>query len=280
MITTKTMAAAAFVTLVLFASGAHALPVIVPNFAVDPSGPEFTIQAVSATDPNSNNLAGDPILEFAVTSVPDGTDNTLRMTWEQATPDLEAQAGWELVFGTDPDLRNQKITLSINPPGNFVGPLFQGIVSVSVIAVDFGGNVAGGWGFNTDLAGALAVANDPLALGLSSLQSNVMHNVTINIGLAPVAGSATITPLGGFPGPFTGPNFLIGGNNNFANIQKLQFFENGILQAGVNVIPGQPIPGLLNYWNSVAVTPEPSTGLLLGSGLLVLLAVKRRRRPQ
>ena len=191
MIATKTMAAAAFVTLVLFASGAHALPVIVPDFAVDPSGPEFTIQAVSATDPNSNNLAADPILEFGVTSVPDGTANTLRMTWEQATPDLEAQAGWELVFGTDPNLQNQKITLSINPPGGFAGPgpVFVGIISVSVIAVDFGGNVAGGWGFNTDVAGLLGVGNDPLALGLSSLQSNVMQNITIDIGLGPVAGS-------------------------------------------------------------------------------------------
>ena len=102
--------------------------------------------------------------------------------------------------------------------------------------------------------------------------------MTINIGNGPVAGSATITPLGGFPGPFTGPNFLIGGNNNFANIAKLQFFENGILQAGVNVNPGQPVPGLLNYWDSIIVTPEPSTASLLAFGLLALLAAGRRFR--
>ena len=276
----------------LSAAIAHALPVVVTDFAVDPSGAQFTIQPVAVADPGSENLAGLPTLAFGVTSQPDGTLNTMKMTWEQGefTGD-EAQAGWELVFGTDPDIRNQQIILSINPPGGWtnaagvpipspgnpgVGDLFQGIRSVQVRAIDMGGALAGGWGLNTDEALRFGLpVTDLLAASLHSLANNFMQTVTINVGPGPVvAGSATIT--GGPAGALTGPNFLIAGNNNFANIAKLQFFENGILQGGVGVIPGQTGPGLLNYWDHVTVTPEPATlGLLVVSGLAMML---RRRR--
>ncbi|MEE9212169.1 MAG: hypothetical protein V3U29_05900, partial [Phycisphaeraceae bacterium] len=254
---TRTMhlsAAAAYVA--LSAAIAHALPLVVPDFATDPSGAQFTIQPVAKNDPGSNNLAAAPELTFGVTS-PDGTDNTLLMEWEQKPgggQDQEAQAGWELVFGTDPDIRNQQIILSIFPPGGWttaagvpivpgpgnpgIGDLFQGIRDVSVRAIDNVGALAGGWGFNTDedlLFGP--PVNDPLAAGLHSLANNSLQTVTINVGLGPAASSATVT--GGPGGPFIGPNFLIAGNNNFANIARLQFFENGIFQGGVTVVPGQ-----------------------------------------
>ena len=80
------------------ASVAHALPVIIPDFSVDPSGlqinvQQFTIQAVSAGDPGSNNIVDPPSLEFGVTSIPDGTEDTLKMNWEPKVPGEEAQAG-------------------------------------------------------------------------------------------------------------------------------------------------------------------------------------------
>ena len=276
------------------ATFSHALPIFVPNFASDPTGAQFTIQAVSRTDDNSINLpnppSGDPDLTYGILS-PDGTPNTLLMEWEQSSAGEEAQAGWELVFGVDPDIRNLQIILSINPPGGWtdaagtqiaspgnpgIGDLFQGIRSLSVIAVDNVNAVAGGWGFNTDQDLLFPLVNDPTAVGASSLESNAMQTVTINVLLGQAAGSATIT--GGLGGPFTAPNFLIGGNGNFQNIAKLQFFENGILQGGVAVVPGQSLPGLNNYWDHITVTPEPSSVMLLGIGLVGLFGYGRRRR--
>ena len=117
--------------LLMFVSGlAYATPVVVPDFAVDPSGTQFTIQPVALSDPGSINLAGLPSLDYGITSVPDGTEDTLMMSWEQESTG-DAQAGWELVFGEDPSLINQQIILSINPPGGwtdaaglpFPGPL-------------------------------------------------------------------------------------------------------------------------------------------------------------
>jgi hypothetical protein len=56
-----------------------------------------------------------------------------------------------------------------------------------------------------------------------------------------------------------GPNFVIPGSNDFANILSLQFFENGILRGSIPVIPGQTIPRLVNYWEHVTVTaPAPA----------------------
>lgn len=269
---------------------AQALPINVADFSVDPSGPQFTIQPVSASDPGSINLVGDPTLQYGVSSVPDGTPNTMKMSWEQNVSDMEAQAGWELVFGLDPDIRNQQIILSINPPGGWtnaagipipspgnpnppVNDLFQGIRSLQVRAIDNVGALAGGWGFNTDMSLLMPPGNDFLAAGGVSLQNNFMQTVTINVGNGPAAGSAVVA--GGPGGPYIGPNFLVGGNGNFANISKLQFFENGILQGGVQVIPGQLLPGIANYWDHIAVTPEPATGSLLA---LAGLALLRRRR--
>ena len=35
----------------------------------------------------------------------------------------EAQAGWELVFGADPNMVNEIISLDIQPPGGWLGPI-------------------------------------------------------------------------------------------------------------------------------------------------------------
>ena len=275
---------AAVLIVAVVASAAHALPIVVPNFSVDPSGDAFTIQAIAPGAPGSNNIAAAPVLQFGVTSS-DGTPDTLQMNWEPEIAGEEAQAGWELVFGADPNLFNQTISLSINPPGGWSGNVgtssFGGIISVEVRAIDFGGVLAGGWGFNTDMAGLLIVNSDPLASGVPSvLQNNIMHNVVINVGAGPAAGSAAITPFGGMygSGPFTGPNYLIPGNNNFGFIQTLQFFENGILQGGLTVIPGQVTPNLLNYWDHVLITPEPSSFVLLLMGVVGLVMYRRRTR--
>lgn len=190
-----------------------------------------------------------------------------------------------LVWGDDPDIRNTQISLSINPPGGIWGqpPVFVGIMNVAVVAVDIGGLIAGGWGFNTDMVGiAGAPANDLFAAGLISLQNNFMHNVLINVGNGPLAQSATVTPLGApFPGPFIGPNFTVPGqpgNLGFGQIGSLWFFENGILR-GATGIPGQPIPRLVNYWDHVSVLqiPEPTTVVLLGLGALLLIVCGWRR---
>ena len=225
------------------------LPLIIESFpSLDQGGPpglgkQFEINPIDNT-----------ALEFGVESIPDRTPDCLMMAWgpeaDTLNEEWEGAGGWELVFGEDPDLRGGQISLSVNPPGGIdANGAFVGILSISVVAVDMGGNVAGGWGFNTDQMSGI-VGDDPLP----NLANNVMHNVTINIGAGPVAGSATVASI---MGVFTGPNFLIPGNNNFANIGSLQFFENGILRAQTP-IPNQPIPRLLNYWDHVTVIPaEP-----------------------
>ncbi len=283
------------VGLVLFVAGpvgiVQALPIEVPDFATDPSGLQFTIEPVPITDPGCINLAAEPNLYFGDISEPDGTTDVMRMEWSQDDPGMEAQAGWQLVFGEDPDLRGQQISLSINPPGGWtnaagipipnpgnpaMGDLFQGITSLQVRALDINNVLAGGWGFNTDMAGLLPPMNDPLAAGLVSLQCNWMQVVTINVTAAsPAAGDAVVSLGPG--GPFIAPNFLIAGNGNWANIGTLQFFENGVLQGGVNLIPGQTnYPGINNYWDHITVTPEPTTlGLLMLGGFALL---RRRRR--
>lgn len=269
--------------LAMLPAASLALPVIIPDFASDPSGLQFTIQAVPETNPLSINIAQPPELQYGQTSQPEPVLGTLSMQWDPIDPNLEAQAGWELVFGSDPDLRNASMSLSVLAPGGVdAAGLFVGISTISVVAVDNLGFVAGGWGFNTDQAGSLPPpANDLLAGGGVSLFSNAMHNVFINFGFAPAAGSAIITPIAPpLGGPVIGPNFLIPGNNNFANIGSLQYFENGILR-GQTFIPGiVGQAGLINWWDhlSIVQTPEPTTMLLFGGGLIALARKRRKKK--
>ena len=280
---------------------ANALPVHVSNFATDPSGPAFTIEAIGPTEGASNNISSAPTLTYGVTDPVTGTPDTLQMNWRPINEEYTAQAGWRLVFGTDPDVRNQVLTLSINPPG--VGnPLgLAAITHMEVRITDANGVSAGGWGFNTDQApfggaGWLPLGNDWLAAGKApvlpakwappppwpppppagiwaSLANNFMQTVTINIWNGPVAGSATVA--GGPIGALTGPNYLIAGaGGNLAQAKSLDFYENGIL-AGSMAIPANGPPGINNYWDHVSLTPEPASLALLALGGVGLL---RRRR--
>ena len=256
-----------------------ALPVIIPNFAVDPSGDAFTIGPVSKFAVGSTNLVATPSLTFGATSVPDGTLDTLKMSWDADVEGGEAQAGWELVFGADPNLFGGIISLDIQPPGGWLGGNvgapggFAGILSAEVRALDNLGNLAGGWGFNSDQAGFVPLGNDLAAAGGASLENNQINNVIISVGAGPTAGSASVSNT---QGAFIAPNYTIPGNNNWANILTVQFFENGVLQGGQTVIPGQTSPGLNNYWRNILITPEPSSFLLGCLALVSLLSVRRR----
>ena len=288
-------------TVLMFATVAYALPVEVPDFSRDPSNGKFSIVPIGADEGASQNTIGPPELYFGVTDPVSGTPNTMQMNWQPVDPYDTAQAGWALVFGEDPDLTNQMIIMSINPPGIGGGPAgggpVGGITHVEVHMIDMANALVGGWGFNTDQAtssppGWLPLANDFVPFGqspvfpipappqpwppapgqLASLAQNFMQTVTINVGAGPVPGSATV--IGGPAGLLIGPNYLIGGNNNLTQVAKLEFYENGVL-AGNVAVPAGAQPGLNNYWDHITVTPEPATLSLLVLGGLALI---RRRR--
>ncbi|MHC4675272.1 MAG: hypothetical protein ACYTBZ_22535, partial [Planctomycetota bacterium] len=182
---------------------AQALPVEVPNFATDPSGSGFSIQAVKWNQGRSVNLkpqAKDPILTYGVLDEVTNTPNTMRMNWTPNDVDQPAQAGWELVFDQDPDLTNGIINLSINPPGLNNPQLVPAITHLEIEILDINGLSCGVWGFNTDQGGPVPVANDFLLSGkaaippvpgpVASLAQNWMQTVNINVGNGPAAGSA------------------------------------------------------------------------------------------
>ena len=100
-------------------AAADLFPIIIPDFERDPSGPQFEIRPLLPSEIPDSNLAGPADLTYGVTSVPDGTENTLMMQWDAEVEDQPATAGWLLEFGEDPDIRNGQITLSINAPGGF-----------------------------------------------------------------------------------------------------------------------------------------------------------------
>jgi hypothetical protein len=290
----KSLSAMSVAFLLAMSAGvAQGLPIEVPDFATDPSGPAFTIEAIGPGEGLSSNIASAPSLTYGVTDPVTGTEDVLQMNWEPSNPSEPAQAGWSLVFGQDPDLTNQTISLSINPPGINNPQGVAAITHLEVIIRDKNGLSCGGWGFNTDQSGMappgwITLGNDPLAAGKApvvvagpalpappwaSLANNWMQTVNINIGNGPVAGSATI--LGGPLGLLIGPNYLLAGNGgSIALAQSLEFYENGNL-AGSQTVPANAPPGLNNYWDHITVTPEPTTLALLVFGGLGLL---RRRR--
>jgi len=149
------------VAAVMWTPSAMALPVEVPDFSVDPSGPGFTIGPIGPLDGLSTNIAGPPLLTFNVTDPVTSTPDVLVMSWEPINANEPAQAGWELVFGQDPDLTNETISLSVNPPGvGGPGPP-AGILHLEVVIIDVNGLSVGGWGFNTDQMGLIPLGNDP-----------------------------------------------------------------------------------------------------------------------
>jgi len=193
------------------------------------------------------------------------------------------------VFKEDPDLTNETISLSINPPGvGGPGPA-AGIIHLEVVIIDVNGLSVGGWGFNTDQMGLIPLGNDPnlsgrapvapplpLVFPIASLEQNMMQTVSISVGTGPAAGSATIT--GGSAGlTLVGPNYLLpaAAGADITKAIKLEFYENGLL-AGNQVIPANGLGPLNNYWDHITVTPEPATMSLLAIGALAMLRRKRR----
>jgi hypothetical protein len=193
----------------------------------------------------------------------------------------DATAGWRLTFGTDPNLINHVLTLSINPPGGLVNNNFVGIASVTIDILDntVNKNSCGAWDFNTDQMGKIVAGPDPFAAGGASLYNNVQNTVTINIGNGPVAGSATVSgnDRGGNAFNFTAPNNIFLGGGNLANAGSIDFYENGRLRGNVQ-IPNQGPLGDVNFWDHVQLTPEPATLALLGFGVAGLLARRRTRK--
>jgi len=249
----------------------------IPNFASPPTGGEYYIDPIVPGE--GSNLQGPPVLTYGATSVPDGTTNCLKMTWLPIDPYLDARAGWRLRFGTDPNLVNHILSLSINPPGGILNNNFVGIFSATIDILDVNLVSCGAWDFNTDMAGKIIPKNDPLAQGFSSLVNNVMNTVTINLGNGPVPGSATVSGVDPLTGPFnyTAPNGIFPGNGNLANAFSIDFYENGNLR-GNWVIPGQlGFIGDINFWDHVSITPEPATISLLALGALALVSRRRAR---
>jgi hypothetical protein len=301
-------ALAALVVVWLAVVDVQAKEIHIPNFATDPSGSGFSIVPIIPSEGRSSNIASAPTLTYGVTD-PTGMVNTMRMNWSPFVGgDEPARAGWALVFGIDPDVRNHVLTMNINPPGLANPQNPAGLANVEVVVVDANKNRTG-WGFNTDqwtwvnapppAPGWVPLANDPFAAlaanpapivppppvapPFASMSQNFMHQVTINFGNGPVPGSATVVGAPGFPGGLTGPNYLINPGPGSAailqNAVSIEFYENGNLRGNMAVPINGPA-GLNNYWNNInlAPVPEPSTFVLLGAGALGLLAYVWRRR--
>ena len=90
---TRTIRFLLAVGVLLAAGAAYALPVVIPDFGLDPSGPAFTIQAVpvAASGPRAN-LTAPPDLLYGQTSE-DGTPNTLQMSWQPLDSAIDGGAG-------------------------------------------------------------------------------------------------------------------------------------------------------------------------------------------
>lgn len=255
----------------------QAKTISIPNFATNPSGTDFVIEAIAPGEGLTHNIATASQLEYGQTSVPDGTSSCLRMAWQAVDPYEEATAGWRLRFLADPDIRNHVLSFSVNAPGGF-DPQgnFVGVTNVTVGITDINNQFVGGWQFNTDQLGAAGpVVNDPLAQNKISLYNNIMQTITINLLLGPTPGSAIVA--GGPGAPRIAPNLVIAGNNNLAQAATLDYYENGLLRGSIG-IPGQPFQGgLVNFWDHVSLVPEPATLALLALGGLAVTAIRRRK---
>ena len=289
--------------LALAASPALAKEISIPDFTTDPSGLGYTIEAMGTTYPGVTNVS-EITLAFDATDPDTGTEHMLGMNWQPVDADQPAQAGWSLVFGTDPNLTNHTLSLSIRPPGAGPGVPPGGMTHVEVHIVDMNNVSCGGWGFNTDQMFAVPpgipvpMAPDPLALGqapvpymgvtpeVASMAQGggpvgpppFVHNVTINIGNGPVAGSAVVV---GPIGPLVAPNYLIpSAGGNLANAARLDFYENGLLAGGF-AVPANGPQGLNNWWTNIQLTgppiAEPGALPMLGLGVLGLAARRRRK---
>jgi hypothetical protein len=297
-----------FMLVACVASPTLAKELSIPDFATDPSGLGYSIEAMPITYPGVNNVTAITI-EFGEED-DTGTTDMLRMNWQPGNADLPSQAGWSVIFGQDPDVTNHTLSLSIRAPGPGVPAAPPGgMTQVEVHIVDTAGLSCGGWGFNTDQffaalpAVPVPMGNDPLALGKApvpylagmpqiasmalgglppppGVPPMFVHNVTINIGNGPVAGSAVVLGPGG---PLVAPNYIIPAvaGSSLANAARLDFYENGVLVAPNVAIPIGAPAGLNNWWTNIQLTGPPPVaepGVLSLAALGVVGMLTRRRR--
>ncbi|MBI5374568.1 MAG: PEP-CTERM sorting domain-containing protein [Candidatus Schekmanbacteria bacterium] len=174
-----------------------------------------------------------------------GLGDGLLMYWGNSESELSQVATWQYTFPEDPNLIGSLISTTVIAPA--------GVQSVSLTINDgLGGWIS--WDWNVGGAG-------PVTPG-------VPYNVVINPAVfAPQSGSTSFA-FAGF---------------NPAIAVSLQADELAVGFNNWNNFPPVPIIGGIkpwNYWTSLTVAPpvpEPSTMMLLGAGLLGLLAIGRRK---
>jgi hypothetical protein len=288
----------AFGMLAILTAFAQAKELNIPSFPDDFVSSGFEILPI-ALGGRSENIIAPPELTYGVESPDDhpgyGTPNCLQMKWEADIPDLDARAGWRLLFGEDPDLTNHWLSLSVHPPGNWIPDpnlagqwVFSGIKQIDVVIADRFGATITGWGFNTDQAfpGPNPPPNlgFPLSSGIGgySVPNNLMSNVLISIGNGAVANSAWVTdPLTGLV--YTGPNYIVPVTSaaGLANAWTLDFYEDAVFR-GSYPIPGTGVivNGDTNWWDHInlSATPEPGTWAMLVCGALASLICVGWRR--
>jgi hypothetical protein len=163
----------------------------------------------------------------------DPNEPGLVMFWgDQNTPDGNYASAWKWVYGSDPDLRNSTIQVTVTPPK--LGPSGQ----INAVSVAVGGG-AGKW-----CQWWWSVGNPP-----ASIPWNVPTTVTINTAIAGVA--AANPPATGYAST---PGF------NLTQAQYIAADENFHWNFGQVQIPppGQPSGiGMWNWWRDLSVTPIP-----------------------
>jgi len=162
----------------------------------------------------------------------------------QPPPELgdRVAAAWDYVYPEDPDLNGTALSFSIH------GPWESTYVSLNIL--DTSGNYRE-WIWH--------VGFQP-----GEIPPCVWSTVTVD----PVNLTSNYTPVPGTP-------FVHGAAFDLTSIKYIRFNENGIWSPEFQ----DPVTGLVwNAWNHVEVTPEPGTMILLGGGLLGLLARRRRKK--
>ncbi|MFW6108559.1 MAG: PEP-CTERM sorting domain-containing protein [bacterium] len=173
----------------------------------------------------------------------------LYMTWGADGAEERQAAAWDYVYDEDPDLNGTMIEFSIFPPVEST--------YVSLNLIDGSGNYRE-WIWH---------AGDP-----GELPPGVWSTLVID----PVTGASNWPTAGGSPFIYQDPSNPF----DLSSIQILRFNENIFATPGFPPGPGGNVPDgwVWNMWNHVEVTPEPTTMVLVGSGLLGLVLRRRRRK--
>ncbi len=161
------------------------------------------------------------------TSTPDYPDEPgLVMQWEKDDAPDNSSAGWELIYGVDPDLTNCTINISVYPP--------QWINVVSFWLTDINGNQVA-WKWNVG-------AGPPLSYNFTTA-------IQIDTSKLPLGMNSTTPPANGFtPG-------LTPGAFDITKVISFGVSENAFMYPG-NIVPpnGQPTTGQAwNAWSNLWV---------------------------